>query len=88
MNNTKHIIGLKIELKQYKNKCEKLNKKLIDISDVIETISNAFYKLFYEVIQYTNKGKELFILVFKLLNYNDDKINKMFSEKEKIKNNK
>ncbi len=85
MNNTKQMISLKIELKQYKNECEKLNKKLIDINEVIETISNAFCKLFYEVEQYSNKGKELFVLVFKLLNYNDDTINKMFSEKEKLK---
>ena len=85
MINTKQMISLKIELKHYKNECEKLNKKLIDIKEVIETISNAFCKLFYEVEQYTNKGKELFMLVFKLLNYNDDIINKMFSEKEKIK---
>ena len=85
MNTTKQMISLKIELKQYKNECEKLNKKLIDINEVIETISNAFCKLFYEVEQYSNKGKELFVLVFKLLNYNDDTINKMFSEKEKLK---
>ena len=75
---------MKIELKQSKNEIEKLNKKLNDVNDIVTTLSSAINKLFYEV-QYSNKGKELFILIFKLLNYSEDKIYKLFSEKEKMK---
>ena len=82
--NNKQINNLKIELKQSKNEIEKLNKKLNDVNDIVTTLSSAINKLFYEV-QYSNKGKELFILIFKLLNYSEDKIYKLFSEKEKMK---
>ena len=84
MVNIKHITSMKIELKQSKNEIEKLNKKLTDLNDVLSTISSAISKLFQEV-QYTNKGKELFNLIFKLLNYSEDTIHKMFTEKEKMK---
>ena len=84
ISNFKQITSLKIELKHYKNEVEKLNKKLNDVNDILSTLSSAIYKLFQEV-QYTNKGKELFILIFKLLNYTEDKINKLFAEKEKMK---
>jgi hypothetical protein len=84
ISNFKQITSLKIELKHYKNEVEKLNKKLNDANDILSTLSSAIYKLFQEV-QYTNKGKELFILIFKLLNYTEDKINKLFAEKEKMK---
>ena len=76
--------NMKNDLKIYKNEIEKLNKKLTDLNDVLSTISNAISKLFQEV-QYTYKGKELFNLIFKLLNYSEDKIHKMFNEKEKAK---
>ena len=82
--NIKQITTMKLELKQCKNEVEKLNKKLTDVNDVLSTISSAISKLFQEV-QYSNKGKELFTLIFKLLNYTEDKINKMFLEKEKMK---
>ena len=84
ISNFKQITSLKIELKHYKNEVEKLNKKLNDANDILSTLSSAIYKLFQEV-QYTNKGKELFILIFKLLNYTEDKINNLFAEKEKMK---
>jgi len=84
VSNFKQINNYKIELKQYKNEIEKLNKKLNDVNDIITTLSSAIIKLFFEV-QYSNKGKELFNLIFKLLNYSEDKIYKLFSEKEKIK---
>ena len=84
MVNIKHITSMKIELKQSKNEIEKLNKKLTDLNDVLSTISSAISKLFQEV-QYSNKGKELFNLIFKLLNYSEDTIHKMFTEKEKMK---
>ena len=84
MVNIKHITSMKIELKQSKNEIEKLNKKLTDLNDVLSTISSAISKLFQEV-QYSNKGKELFNLIFKLLNYSEDAIHKMFTEKEKMK---
>ena len=84
ISNFKQITSLKIELKHYKNEVEKLNKKLNDVNDILSTLSSATYKLFQEV-QYTNKGKELFILIFKLLNYTEDKINNLFAEKEKMK---
>ena len=84
ISNFKQITSLKIELKHSKNEVEKLNKKLNDVNDILSTLSSAIYKLFQEV-QYTNKGKELFILIFKLLNYTEDKINKLFAEKEKMK---
>ena len=84
MVNIKHITSMKLELKQSKNEIEKLNKKLTDLNDVLSTISSAISKLFQEV-QYTNKGKELFNLIFKLLNYSEDTIHKMFTEKEKMK---
>ena len=84
MVNIKHITSMKIELKQSKNEIEKLNKKLTDLNDVLSTIGSAISKLFQEV-QYSNKGKELFNLIFKLLNYSEDTIHKMFTEKEKMK---
>ena len=84
MVNIKHITSMKLELKQSKNEIEKLNKKLTDLNDVLSTISSAISKLFQEV-QYSNKGKELFNLIFKLLNYSEDTIHKMFIEKEKMK---
>ena len=84
MVNIKHITSMKLELKQSKNEIEKLNKKLTDLNDVLSTIGSAISKLFQEV-QYSNKGKELFNLIFKLLNYSEDKIHKMFNEKEKVK---
>ncbi len=80
----KQINNLKIDIKQLKSEVEILNKKLNDANDILSTLSNAVIKLFYEV-QYNNKGKELFNLIFKLLNYSEDKINKLFLEKEKIK---
>ena len=84
MSNIKQMSNMKNDLKIYKNEIEKLNKKLTDLNDVLSTISNAISKLFQEV-QYTYKGKELFNLIFKLLNYSEDKIHKMFNEKEKAK---
>ena len=83
-SNFKQINNLKVELKQSKNEIEKVNQKLNDVNDIVTTLSSAINKLFYEV-QYSNKGKELFNLIFKLLNYSEDKIYKLFSEKEKMK---
>ena len=80
----KQINNLKIDIKQLKSEVEILNKKLNDANDILSTLSNAVIKLFYEV-EFNNKGKELFNLIFKLLNYSEDKINKLFLEKEKIK---
>ena len=80
----KQINNLKIDIKQLKSEVEILNKKLNDANDILATLSNAVIKLFYEV-EFNNKGKELFNLIFKLLNYSEDKINKLFLEKEKIK---
>ncbi len=67
-----------------KNEFEILNKKLNDANNIISNLNNAIIKLFYDVI-FSNKGKELFNLIFKLLNFSEDKINKLFLEKEKLK---
>ena len=67
-----------------KNEFEILNKKLNDANNIISNLNNAIIKLFYDVI-FSNKGKELFNLIFKLLNFSEDKINKLFLDKEKFK---
>ena len=86
-NNNKQINNLKLDIKKYKNECEKLKKKLNDANDILITVTNALIKLLNEV-NLNTKIKDLFTLIFRLLNYTEDKINKLFSEKEKINNNK
>ena len=85
-NNNKQINNLKLDLKKYKNDCEKLKKKLNDANDILITVTNALIKLLNEV-NLNNKIKDLFTLIFRLLNYTEEKINKLFSEKEKNNNN-
>jgi N-terminal acetyltransferase B complex non-catalytic subunit len=85
--NIKQINNLKLDNKKYKNEVEKLKKKLNDANDILITVSNALIKLLNEV-NLNTKIKDLFTLIFRLLNYTEDKINKLFSEKEKINNNK
>ena len=86
-NNNKQINNLKLDIKKYKNECEKLKKKLNDANDILITVTNALIKLLNEV-NLNTKIKDLFTLIFRLLNYTEDKINKLFSEKEKNNNNK
>ena len=83
-NNNNKNSNIKDEEIINKNEFEILNKKLNDANNIISNLNNAIIKLFYDVI-FSNKGKELFNLIFKLLNFSEDKINKLFLEKEKLK---
>ena len=83
-NNNNKNSNIKDEEIINKNEFEILNKKLNDANNIISNLNNAIIKLFYDVI-FSNKGKELFNLIFKLLNFSEDKINKLFLEKEKFK---
>ena len=57
-----------------------------DANGILITIGNAIIKLMNE-IQMTNQIKEYFILIFRLLTFSEEKIARLFGEKEKNKKN-
>lgn len=57
------------------------------MNGVFATICGAIEKLFSEVNVNTVQIKEYFTLIFKVLNYSDKQISKLFKEKENSNNN-
>ena len=82
----KQIATLKSELKAAKNEIDRVTKKMNDANGILITIGNAIIKLMNE-IQMTNQIKEYFILIFRLLTFSEEKIARLFGEKEKNKKN-
>ena len=82
----KQIATLKSELKAAKNEIDRITKKMNDANGILITIGNAIIKLMNE-IQMTNQIKEYFILIFRLLTFSEEKIARLFGEKEKNKKN-
>ena len=78
----KQIATLKSELKAAKNEIDRVTKKMNDANGILITIGNAIIKLMNE-IQMTNQIKEYFILIFRLLTFSEEKIARLFGEKEK-----
>ena len=68
-----------------KMKMERMEKKILELNEIINTVTNAISKLMNEVTL-TNQVKEYFMLILRLLNVNEDKIKKMLKEKENRKN--
>ena len=68
-----------------KMKMERMEKKILELNEIINTVTNAISKLMNEVTL-TNQVKEYFMLILRLLNVNEDKIKRMLKEKENKKN--
>ena len=66
-------------------KMERMEKKILELNEIINTVTNAISKLMNEVTL-TNQVKEYFMLILRLLNVNEDKIKRMLKEKENRKN--
>ena len=69
------------ELRVIKSQNEKMRKKISNFSGIINTIANIFEKLVNE-ITLNVQVKEYFILIFRILNYSEDKINTIMSSKK------
>jgi hypothetical protein len=69
------------ELRVIKSQNEKMWKKISNFSGIINTIANIFEKLVNE-ITLNVQVKEYFILIFRILNYSEDKINTIMSSKK------
>lgn len=84
----KKIQLMKSEIIELNSKVKKLEQKLIDNATLIEAIGNTIEKLVAES-HLSQKTKELFIFIFRLLNYQEETINSIFMiERDKKKTNK
>ena len=84
MRNGKNVMMMNNKLSM-KMKMERMEKKILELNEIINTVTNAISKLMNE-ITLTNQVKEYFMLILRLLNVNEDKIQRMLKEKENKKN--